>query len=189
MDKEKSEHFLEKIEIPPAKPLIPGMFGPGTIKGGKIKRLKAKTERLFLQACCKSANVSMAAQMAGVSYVRVYEVMASNPAFKARVHQCLELGLDRLENSAYHRATVGVKEPVFYRGEKIAEVRKPSDKLACFILEHKRPEVYGQRRTLDVSGSVHVSHAVELSDEQLAKIASQSPTIIEATLEDTKQIK
>lgn len=78
-----------------------------------------------------------------------------------------------LEGSVYHRAKVGVKEPVYYRGEVVGHIRKPSDTLAMFWLKSHKPETYDRASE---HKSLHLHAVGEIPTAQLeAMLACKKP--------------
>jgi hypothetical protein len=89
---------------------------------------------LFLTALRQSPNISRAADAAGLSRQAAYKARDADPEFAADWDDALGTALDKLEGVAYDRAI----------GE--------SDTLAIFLLKSHRPQIYGDRNRLEVSG-------------------------------------
>lgn len=94
------------------------------------------------------------------------------------IRDCLEDGFSVLEEEARRRAVDGVKTYLVSggrvvldpsTGEPITE-QKYSDQILMFLMRSKKPEVYGERRSVDLSGSVNVQGAGETLLEKLAPI-------------------
>ena len=184
---------LEPILLPKT-PLVPGQFGPGSIKGGKILNFTLKNERKLLKACSVSANLSTAIRRAGISEKRVRKVLASNPALRQRVQEHLDLATDRLEQCVLQRAMKGVTVPVYGDADENGfckvvgkRVVPPSDRLAVKLLEGRRPEIYG--RNAGEAGSKRVLPVVAMTREQLMqRIGASSATVVDAQ-EPLKKLK
>ena len=67
--------------------------------------------------------------------------------------------VDAMEEELHRRSTKGVLEPVFYKGEMVAKIRKFSDPLLMFALKGKRPEIYRERFDVNqnVTGSLDLN--------------------------------
>jgi hypothetical protein len=106
----------------------------------------------FLDHLEETANVSAAAQLAGVGRRTMYERRDADPEFAAAWMQAVDRGTDALEDEAVRRAHEGVDEPVFYQGTKCGLVRKYSDTLLIFMLKARRPEKFKDRVANEHSG-------------------------------------
>jgi hypothetical protein len=107
---------------------------------------------LFLERLREHANVSRAADAAGISRKTVYKERNDSVTFAHDWDDALEEGLDYLEEEARRRAYEGVNEPVYYKGEDVGAVRKYSDTLMIFLLKGGRPERYAERSKREVTG-------------------------------------
>lgn len=106
--------------------------------------------------------ISAACDRAGVSSAACYSWRHESSDFNDEVARAVEIGeLARrgsLETEADRRAHDGVLEPVFYKGEEIAKVRKYSDGLLQFRLKRLDP---AYRDRADVAVTVAVGGAVD----------------------------
>jgi len=103
----------------------------------------AKKAFEFLALLAESPSVSSAARACNLARRTLYDFRAADPAFAAAWDEALEIGLDAVEDEAILRARDGVEQPVFRRGLQYGTVRKYSDPLLIFLLEHLRPQRYG----------------------------------------------
>lgn len=106
----------------------------------------------FLNALAKVPNITAAARAAGISRRGAYDRREADPEFAAAWDDALEQSTDALVGAAYRRAFEGTEEPVFYQGEECGMVRRFSDRLAMFLLKAHRPQVYGDKSQVEMSG-------------------------------------
>jgi hypothetical protein len=83
-------------------------------------------KKRYLAALAKGRAPTVAARMAGLARSTVYKWRGEDVEFAAAWADCVEQGLDLLEDRAYQRAMKG------------------SDQLLMFQLRARRPEVYGR---------------------------------------------
>ena len=106
-----------------------------------VKAAKAR----FLDHFARTANVTQSCAISRIGRATVYEWRDDDPAFATAWSIAEERGTASLEDEAIHRAKVGVSEPVYYKGEIVGYVRKPSDGLLIFMLKARKPDVYKDR--------------------------------------------
>ena len=110
----------------------------------------------FIETLAFTANVSLACKKVGVSRKVAYSWKNKDSAkgrdFRRRWDEAIETAVDVLEGEARRRALTGVREPVFYKGEEIAEVSKYSDTLLIFLLKAHRPDTYRETKRLEHTG-------------------------------------
>lgn len=99
----------------------------------------------FLAELRQHATIKRAAKTARIHHGTVYKYLAKDAEFRKQVDEALAIGSRALEQEAIRRAVDGVKEPVFYQGEKVAAVTRYSDTLLIFMLKGLRPERYKDR--------------------------------------------
>jgi hypothetical protein len=95
----------------------------------------------FLESLAECGNIGDACRDAQVTRKTVHTAR-KNPDFEKLYQQHLDLGISAIEDEATKRATVGTLEPVFWKGRRVASVRKKSDLLLMFVLKARRPELY-----------------------------------------------
>lgn len=98
--------------------------------------LPAKRYDKFLELLATTGNISASAEGAGVSRSAVYDRLATDAAFRARVDEAKEESVDRLEAIARKRA------------------EESSDTLMIFLLKALRPERYRERYQATLSTAV-----------------------------------
>lgn len=95
--------------------------------------------------------------------------------------------VDKLQTAAIKRAVDGVEEPVYYKGEMVGSVTKYSDPLLMFLMKAHAPDLYGDKRTLNVnSKSVSVqirsfdAYGNEIEPEEMTDQWSETSIITDA---------
>jgi hypothetical protein len=78
----------------------------------------------------------------GVGYDAFHKARKKDPEFDAAVKEALDIGWDLTEAEAHRRAVRGVREDIFFKGEKIGEKRLYSDSLLKFLLKGRKPKRY-----------------------------------------------
>lgn len=124
----------------------------------------------------------------GLKRADVAQMLMTNEDFAQAWSDVKEEQIDKLRESMLERATVGVKEPVFYKGKKVAKVRKPSDSLAMFMLKGLDSETFGDKRNISVTNR-HIRIDVRRFDEQGVEIFGEDhyvndPNAVPAEPED-----
>lgn len=100
--------------------------------------------KAFLDELAETGAVAIAAERAGLHRSTLYALRRRNKDFAARWDAALQLGLDRLQDHAVVRATVGDETPVWQAGRQVGTVRRPDSRLLQFLLKAHRPEVYAR---------------------------------------------
>lgn len=114
--------------------------------------------------------------------------MREDPKVEARIKDAIDTGAAVLESAMIKRAVEGVKQPIYYKDQKVGSKRVYSDTLLIKALESRKPETYGKR--VEVNQNVNVKH---LSDDDLDKridmlmqrlgVQAQLPAPVEAEFE------
>ncbi len=128
----------------------------------------------FLEKLAGCGNVSRACKAAKIERSTAYRLRAQDPDFKKAWDESLIIAVGLLEDEAWRRAREGWMEPVFQKGAQVGQVRKFSDQLLMFLLRAHDPDKYRETVNQHHSGSIDVRRAEELSDDELAAIASRS---------------
>ena len=123
----------------------------------------------FLAALAETANVTEAANQAGISRPQVYHVRSREPKFAAAWDDAIEIAVDALEQEMRRRAMVGVKEPIYFKDQLIDHVYKPSDTLAIFLAKAHRPEKFRERHHVELDAKVEIDET-QAASELLAKL-------------------
>lgn len=115
-------------------------------------------QKFLAKLRANAGNISKAAQAIQISRVTAYEHKKTDADFSQAWDNVIDDVIDAMEQELHRRAVKGVQEPVFYKGEMVAKVRKFSDRLLEFALKGKRPEIYRER--LDINN--HHSGALDV---------------------------
>ena len=122
--------------------------------------LTSQEKQKFLRKLVTTAgNVTKAAQAIRISRNTAYDHKKANADFAQAWNDVIEAVADQMEQEVFRRAVKGVLEPIYYKGQMVAKIRKFSDRLLEFGLKGKRPEVYRERLDLNAhhSGSLDVN--------------------------------
>ena len=110
----------------------------------RAKSTAAAKRKAFIAALTKSANVSRAAELAGVASSTVYRWRTEHDSFRLAWDDAINAALDALEAALIERAVKGVVKPIMYGGKQIGTTRAYSDNAAMFLLRARRPQIYGR---------------------------------------------
>jgi hypothetical protein len=99
----------------------------------------------FLEQYVATGEIGPAARAAGIERTTHYVWMKRCASYKARFEEAQRMRVEVLETEVRRRALVGWLEPVYYKGQKLGDVRKFSDVLLIFALKAERPEKYRER--------------------------------------------
>lgn len=102
----------------------------------------SKRDAAFFAALAQGAPVTQALATCGYTRSSAYRWKDEDPAFAQQWEQAVDTAVELMEREADRRAIEGVLEPVYWRGQKIGEVRKYSDVLLIFRLKALRPDKY-----------------------------------------------
>ena len=140
----------EAVKVPTTKSGRPKGIHTPLKEGNKvgIQRTEQQWAELwdrFFAALATSARVTKSCELAGVSYTEVRRRRAVDPEFEKQFVDAYEDGVQALDDEAVRRAFEGVEKPVFYKGERVDDVKEYSDQLLIFILKGNRPDKYKER--------------------------------------------
>ena len=106
------------------------------VRKGRQRRPLSSWRDSYLDAFKETCNVTYSCKAAGISPQTLYRAQKKSGAFKAQCEDAREQAVDRLEEEAWKRATEG-----------------NSDKVLIFLLEAHRPQRYGRRQKVELTGS------------------------------------
>lgn len=98
------------------------------------KEVKANAMRTFVERLVKGETITAASKAAGVCRKTAYNWRESDKAFADAWDDAIEVGTEKLETEATRRALDG------------------SDTLLIFLLKARRPKVYRERVSTEVTG-------------------------------------
>lgn len=113
-------------------------------------------KKAFLSSLSEFPSVSIAARAVGISLTTIYKHRYKDADFASAWDIAIDIGFNILESEAIRRAVLGVKEPVYYKGDVVGEITKYSDSLLMFLLKGRRREVYGEK-TADEAADTSVT--------------------------------
>ena len=125
---------------------MPGKLPTGRDVARETKKLK------FLEHLREGWTATKAAALAGVDRVTVYGWRSDDEIFAKDWNDAVEAGVDCLEDEAMRRAVKGVEEPVFGKEDIKGYVTKYSDPLLIFLMKGRRRKVYGEAKTVELTG-------------------------------------
>lgn len=154
----------------------------GRERGVAILKLQKKARQTaFLKAYTVSGVVTKSAEAAGIHLYTHYHWLQTDPDYVKEFEAAREANLDSLEAEAIRRARDGVErikfhmgKPIKYKDPKTGKLviyveHEYSDRLLQFLLESKRPEVFGKK----IEETVNVPALDRAIDEALADVASK----------------
>lgn len=106
----------------------------------------------FLAELEKHGNVTEALRAAKAARGWVYRKRQEFPDFAQAFDEARACGIEVLKDEAHRRAYEGIEEPVFYKGDEIARVRKYSDVLLMFLIKQADPS-YRERYDLAIGNA------------------------------------
>jgi hypothetical protein len=128
---------------------------------------------IFLENVSKTANVTKSCEVAGFERIAFYNRKKVDPEFVARFEEAYKRGYDVLEEECQRRAFAGYEKPVFQGGRRVGSVTEFSDGLAMFLMKGRKPGVFIDRSSVDVTTTnAGKDDCSSLTNEQLdAKLA------------------
>jgi hypothetical protein len=117
--------------------------------------------QVFLDAYRATSCVASAARIAQIDRMLHYRKLESDPLYQKAFARAKEEVSDTIEGELFRRAVHGEKEPVFYKGKKVATIIRKSDTLLMFIARGAMPDKYRERTSIEHSGSVDLVQILE----------------------------
>jgi hypothetical protein len=150
---------------------------------GQARAVKLYRQRAFLAAYAATASVKAAAAAAKLAFVTHYDWMTKDPVYRAAFEGVQDQAAQALEDEAVRRAHEGVKRPVLYRGKPVKTGRgrssrilyetEYSDQLLLALLKRFRPNLYRERVTTEVSGSIDVIERLEAGRQRVLEMRAK----------------
>jgi hypothetical protein len=131
------------------------------VLSGRHRKETLNRVQVFLEAYRTTASVASAARIAGIDRTSHYQRLANDAAYQQAFALAKEEVADTIEGELFRRAVHGEKEPVFYRGKKVAAVTRRSDPLLMFIARGAMPEKYREHTSIEHSGSIDLVQILE----------------------------
>jgi hypothetical protein len=99
----------------------------------------AARQRAFIAHLAETGSVRAACRRMGVGEHQVY-VLRNHPegeSFRKAWEAALDMGIQRIEDTAMDRALNGVDAPIFYHGEQVGERKVYNDRLLMYLLSNR----------------------------------------------------
>ncbi len=132
--------------------------------------LAKKKRKVFLGVLAKTGQVAVASRACGYTDTATLQAFRRNDEDFAEAWDfALEAAAHVLEEEAIRRATEGVLEPVYYKGEVAGYKTNYSDTLLMFILRGLKPGVYRENQRggdTNINFGIAVLPMTAQSDEQ-----------------------
>jgi hypothetical protein len=125
-------------------------------------------------------NVSKASKAINISRNTAYDHKKSDADFSQAWDNVIDDVIDEMEQELHRRSTKGVLEPVFYKGEMVAKIRKYSDRLLEFALKGKKPEVYRERVDINNHHSGALDVSIQATIDQIYDDGNPEPDFVPA---------
>jgi hypothetical protein len=133
----------------------------------------------FLDHLARTANVTRSAELANVDRPALYKRRKADLEFAKAWDEAVDLGTDALEDEAIRRAHEGVDDPVFFQGNKCGTIRRYSDTLLIFMLKARRPDVFKDRTSTELTGKdggpIEIETARASLADRIARLATARP--------------
>jgi hypothetical protein len=105
-----------------------------------------KKKDIFIEVLSLTGKVTEAAKAAGYAdSTYMHKMRRQDKVFEQRWKDAIEAAGDSLEAEAIRRASEGVLEPIYYKGEVAGYKRNYSDQLMMFLLRGSKPEKYNKQ--------------------------------------------
>ena len=99
----------------------------------------------FFHHLGRTGSVTVAAERAQLRRSSLYQRRQDDEEFAERWARALDLGVERLQDNAMHRAMNGTEKPVWRNGRKVGTVQQFDNRLLQFLLKAHRPDLYSDR--------------------------------------------
>lgn len=127
----------------------------------------------FLEAFAKTGLVIAAAKAVGIDRTTAYRERQANEDFALAWADIEEWTTEEMEQEARRRAVLGVKEPVYNRGQLVGHVRKYSDTLLIFLLKGRKPGMYRDNVHVEHGGAIRTDPVeVRADPERLIEVGT-----------------
>lgn len=146
----------EEMLMPQDKVKLPAKPKRGGAPKHKSFRHNLRKQKKFLENLQKDFNMSSAAKSVGVCVQTIYKYMDDDENFKQLVEEARDIAVEEAEGEAYRRGVKGVEKTVWHQGQPVGVEIQHSDRLLELFLKGRRPEVYGNKQSIDIQGSMNV---------------------------------
>ena len=130
-----------------------------------VQQRNPEKKAAFLEAVRSNGGMVLAAaDSVGLSRKTMYDWRRADPEFKAAWEQAILDSTIVLEQEAIRRATKGVTEDVYHKGEVVGQQIRYSDNLLMFTMKAREPDKYRDRSEVKHTGEVVIK---SMTDEQI----------------------
>lgn len=154
-------------------------------KLGKFSKFTPKKRKEFLEILRQTGNFKFASASIGLDPSSVYRHIHKDDAFREEYKLIRDETIAQLEDEVYRRAYFGTEKPVFHKGEVVGSITEYSNDLAMFILKAARPDVYGNKTQMEVSGPDGGPVQISEAKAKLLSILNINPEDIEDVTDDS----
>ena len=126
---------------------------------------KPKIQHAFIEALADTGSVASACRMVGRSTPGAYYLRRQPGAeeFAAAWEAALDIGMQRIEDTAMDRALNGVEMPVYSYGKLIGSRISYNDRLLMFMLRNRAPHRFAEGRSTLRAGGPNAVDKMELA--------------------------
>ena len=124
--------------------------------------------QLFLAAYPTTGSITAAARIAGIARSMHYERLAQDPAYQQAWARAKEELCYTIEGELFRRAVHGEREPIFYRGKKVATITRRSDSWLMFVARGAMRSKYGEHLLAEVS--VNIAERLQQAHRRLIEM-------------------
>jgi hypothetical protein len=118
----------------------------------EYQHFTAKQKR-FLRAFAETCSIKQASRLAVIDKSTHFVWMSRDANYVAAFESCKVQAVQVLEDEAVRRASEGVDEPVFYKGEQCGTIRRYSDSLMMLLLKGHLPSRYREAAATNIAMS------------------------------------
>lgn len=109
----------------------------------------ARYKELFIEHFARTANITTAAEIVGISRRVVYVWLEKDEQFSLAFNEANAIATERLEAEAWRRGVEGVtnETPIMHQGQQVGTLTetKYSDVLLMFMLKARNPGKYREK--------------------------------------------
>ncbi|MXP46427.1 hypothetical protein GRI43_03335 [Altererythrobacter luteolus] len=135
-------------------------FTPVPRQGNRHDGWTEQRQRAFIEALADTGSVHAACKAVDMSQPGAYYLRRQPGAesFRAAWQAALDLGVQRIEDTAMDRALNGVEVPVYSYGKLVGTRRVVNDRLLMFMLRNRAPERFaeGSAKSLNAVGKMEL---------------------------------
>ena len=123
-------------------------FTPVPRRGSRHDGWTHARQRAFIEALADTGSVHAACKAVDMSQPGAYYLRRQPGAesFAAAWQAALDLGVQRIEDTAMDRALNGVEEPLYSYGKLIGSRTRYNDRLLMFMLRNRAPDRFAAGR-------------------------------------------